>query len=169
MLERGEKMKKEEHLTLKHIQRELLHKQNQRHLFYEKNKFYGFKKITEERKNAIAEKAQLWLLNNQEMNNSDKLFAIYHLLNQVRETKEKPEVFSSLGIALHDESFLFLLFAFDPSLKLLQISYETPKKEEIKKRFEEEFGVCYDSRLLTIETYYNKRFLTIIDENNKKL
>lgn len=136
---------------------------NQKHLFYEKNKFYGFKFVSEERKNQIEEVARFWAKQNQDFNNQQKLYAIYNLLNLYRRVDIEPK------LNPHDECFLFLLFAFDPELKLLQIAMEEVKKEEIIRRFTEEFEVHYDSRLLQIETYYNKRFPTIVSEFDKKI
>ena len=135
------------------------YKQNQKKLFYEKNRFYGFKKITEGRKNEIEEKVQFWREHNQELNCKERLYSLYCLLNNRGNPYE---------IGMNDESFLFLILAFDPELKLLQISFEEPAKEEIKRRFQEEFNTHYDARLLQIEQYYNKRFPTIADEFDKK-
>ncbi len=137
--------------------------QNKKHLFYEKNKFYGFKKISEERKKEIEEIAHFWANQNQKLNPNQKLFALYNLLNKPFEIKMVPK------LQANDECFLFLISAFDPELKLLQISLEESKVEEIKRRFTEEFQVFYDSRLLQIEIYYNKRFPTLTDEFDKKL
>lgn len=137
------------------------YKQNQKRLFYEKNKFFGFKKITEERKKEIEEKAQVWVLQNKELNYEQKLFSLYHLLNK--------EYKAYLKLEANDECYLFLLLAFDPELKLLQISFEESTKENIKRRFQEEFNAFYDARLLQIEQYYNKRFPTIVDEFDKKM
>lgn len=138
-------------------------KQNQKSLFYEKNKFFGFKEITEERKKEIEAQAEFWVLQNKELNNQERLYSLYCFFNV---TTEQGEVYK---LKPHDEKFLFLIHAFDPELKLLQISFEEPKKEEIKRRFQEEFNTYYNSRLLQIEQYYNKRFPTIIDEFDKKI
>ncbi len=148
---------------IKHINYENHYNYNQKHLFYEKNKFYGFKSVSEERKNQIEEVARFWAKQNQNFNNQQKLYAIYNLLNLYLRVDIEPK------LNPHDECFLFLLFAFDPELKLLQIAMEEVKKEEIIRRFTEEFEVRYDSRLLQIETYYNKRFPTIVSEFDKKI
>lgn len=151
------------YIKIQHTNAKNTYMQNQKNLFYEKNKFYGFKKISEERKGQIEEVAQFWTSQNQELNDKQKLYALYNLLNQYLKINIKPH------LEPHDECFLFLITAFDPELKILQISMEETKKENIQKRFEEEFGFLYDARLLQIETYYNKRFPTIIDECNKKI
>lgn len=139
---------------------EIHFKQNQKHLFYEKNKFYGFKNITEERNKEIKANAQFWVSHNQEISFQERLYSIYFMLN----SRDNP-----YKIVANDECYLFLIHAFDPELKLLQISFKESKKEEIKRRFQEEFNTYYDSRLLQIEQYYNKRFPTIIDEFDKKM
>lgn len=151
---------REEHIALKRSIAANERIKYEKKLFYEKNKFYGFKKITDERKEEIEEKATFWSLQNKDLKNDQKLFSIFYLLNKKHEL---------LRIELHDESYLFLILAFDPSLKLMQIYYNSSTKEEIKKRFEEEFCIPYDSRLLTIETYYNERFPIVEDEVRKKI
>lgn len=128
--------------------------------FMKKNKFYGFKNITEERNMEIKENAQFWVSHNQKISFQERLYSIYFMLN----SRDNP-----YKIEANDECYLFLIHAFDPELKLLQISFEESKKEEIKRRFQEEFNTHYDSRLLQIEKYYNKRFPTIIDEFDKKM
>lgn len=138
-------------------------KQNQKRLFYEKNKFYGFKEITEERKKEIEEQAEFWVLQNKELDNQERLYNLYCFLNV---TTEQGNVYK---LKAHDEKFLFLIHAFDPSLKLLQIYFEESNKAEIKKRFQEEFHTFYDARLLQLEQYYNKRFPTIVDEFDRKI
>lgn len=153
---------REEHIALRKSLGTCGRIENEQKLFYEKNKFYGFKKITDERKKEIEEKATFWSLQNNEMSNNQKLFSILYLLN-------KKHQLEPLKIELHDESYLFLILAFDPSLKLMQIYYEASTNKEIKKRFEEEFCIPYDSKLLTIETYYNERFPTVVDEFRKKI
>lgn len=63
-----------------------------------------------------------------------------------------------------DESYLFFILAFDPNLDILRIFFEEATKEEISRRFKEQFGIPYDDRFRQIEQYYNKRFPTIVDE-----
>lgn len=140
---------------------ENMRKQYQKRVFFEKNRFFGFRKITEERRKEIEKKAQDWVLQNKELNYDQKLFSLYHLLNK--------EYKITLNIEANDECYLFLILAFDPELKLLQISLEESNMEEIKRRFQEEFNTFYDSRLLQIEYHYNKQFPTIIDEFDKKM
>lgn len=128
--------------------------------FYIKNRFYGFKNITEERRDEILQKAFIWLAKNT-MEGENKLNRLYFILND-------NDYLSKLGIKSNDEAFLFLLFAFDHDLKLLQIYYEESITNEIARRFKEEFGAIYDARLLQIEMYYNRKFPTIVDEFDLK-
>lgn len=131
-----------------------------RNTFYQLNHFYGFKKITEERKEEILNKAFFWKQENSSLVGRVLLDKLYLMLIKSHRL---------LGIERGDESYLFFIMAFDPELKLLQIYYEESLKENIKKRFEEEFQTFYSSRILDIEKYYNKRFPTIIDEFTKKI
>lgn len=137
--------------------KEINYMNNQKRYFYEKNKFYRFKTITEERKNKIENLALLWSEDNNNISFKDKLYKIYIFLNEESKKLDKT-------IQLNDESYLFLIFAFDPELKLLQISFEESLMKNIYKRFKEEFGFTLDSVLLKLERAYNNRFPTIIDE-----
>jgi hypothetical protein len=136
--------------------------ENQKNYFYQRNKFFGFKKISEERKNEIAALASLWLEKN--INDNTKkniIYNAYTYLNKITNT--------SGDFSQNDESFLFLIFVFDPELNLLQISMEESLRQNVAKRFKEEFGFSYDDRLLQLEKYYNERFPTLKDEFNHTL
>lgn len=131
----------------------------QENRFFERNKFYGFKKIDEERKKEIENLASLWNSENKNLNPKEKIYQIYYFLNTITSQ-------ANGNIKLHDESYLFLLLAFDPKLLLLQIYFEEALISEIGKRFQEEFGFKLNPKFLQLEKYYNLRFPTIIDEFN---
>ena len=120
--------------------------------FFQNNKLSYFKKITESRKDELYEKAFLWNEEYKNYSTNEKMFNLYYYLNNSKKNFE------------NDESFLFLIFTLDPELKLLKIFYEESKFDNIKRRFEEEFGYTYDKRLLILEKVYNNRFPSIIDE-----
>ncbi len=136
---------------------EINYMNTQKRYFYEKNKFYRFKTITEERKNEIENLALLWSEEYDNISFKDKLYQIYIYLNKESKKLDKE-------IQINDESYLFLIFAFDPELKLLQISFEESLMKNISKRFKEEFGFTLDFNLLKLESAYNNRFPTITDE-----
>lgn len=136
-------------------------------IFFERNMvFKKFKYITDERKDEIKVDVFEWNKKQIFNNNMSKLLAVFLYLKfdnlNNRLGKEATFYYSN-----SDEELLFYLFSIDPELKLLQIYYNENNKREIKKRFFEEFGLDYDSRLLTIELMYNKQFPTIIDEFDK--
>lgn len=141
--------------TIRELSYVITAQENYRKIFFEDNHFYGFKKISEERRDYIIKKAFDWNLINSKLVGNKKLEQIYLLL-----TKGK----RNFDIERDDESYLFLIMAIDPELKLLEMSYEESKKENLVRRFSEEFNMKYDSRFLDLEKYYNKRFPTLTDQ-----
>lgn len=130
--------------------------------FLDNKPFFGFRSITEERKQEIASYASLW---RQKENITSKKEYFYQIFREIHvrknQTRENP-----FYVARGDESFLFFIEAFDPYLDVLKIWHEEANKEMVKKRFFEQFGVFYDDRFRQLEEYYNKRFPTISDEFN---
>lgn len=123
--------------------------------FYEKYKFYGFKKINEDEYNKILNLAiQFNNFNNNKP--SDKIYDIYKYCTlNYKIFKEK------------DLAFLFLVLASDPDLKMLSIHMKYSHKDEIKKASIEELGF-YDAKLVEIEKYYNKKYNILEDEFDVK-
>lgn len=134
-------------------------------IFFNDNKpFYGFKKITEERKKEIEDAAIKWNLIHEGVSKAD-LF--YQILNEIHANHDYNSPLD-FYLAYGDESFLFFILTFDPNLEILQISFEESNKCEIQKRVKELFGIFYDDRLRQIEYYYNKKYPTITDEFSPK-
>lgn len=143
-----------------HIKIEIAYKQKRKKLFYEKHRTSRFRKITEEQRDEIFLKAYLWNEKYKDTPVCDKLNILYDTLCHRN---------NNLGIAENDETFLFLIAAFDPELKLLQLYYDINTKDEYKIRCIRELGFDYDERLYLLEKYYNDKFPTIEDDFNKTL
>lgn len=133
--------------------------------FYEDNQpFYGFKKISQERKEVIEKLALMWNLSHKNCCSKRTLF--YQILNEIH--AKRNHALKDFYIDYGDESFLFFILTFDPNLEILKLCMEEANKIEIKRRFKENFGFNYDDRLRQIEFYYNKKYPTLIDEPQKK-
>lgn len=143
-----------------HIDIELRYKQNRKRVFFLKHRTTRFKKITDTQKNEIFSKASLWNEKYSDVIISEKLNILYDILSHRN---------NNLGINENDETFLFLIAAFDPELKLLQLFYDINTIDEYKTRCFNELGFEYDQRLYLLEKYYNDRFPTIEDEFTKTL
>ena len=145
------------------------HKAKKR-FFERNNRFKKFENIDEERKEEIRNNAYTWLENCSKDVNVRIALCLFNNLNNPH---TNPRITNNLTIsnkniffdfADNDEELMFYMFVMDPELKLLQINYEESNIREIKRRYFEEFGLTLDTRLLTIELIYNKRFPTIVDE-----
>lgn len=144
-----------------HIDNENRYRQKVKRLFFEKyRKTSKFKNITEEKRDEIFLKASLWGEKYTDTPIHKKLTILYEILSHRN---------NNLGLNENDETFLFLIAAFDPELNLLKLFYDINTVEEFKTRCFRELGFEYDERLYLLEKYYNDRFPTVEDEFKQKI
>ena len=100
-----------------------------------------------------------WNLRNEHLNGIDRRLHLFYTLNNEVEF---------LDFKNDEQKLLFYMFAMDPFLNLLKISYEESNIKNIKERYKQEFGYKLDNYLLNVEKSFNKKFNAIEDEYNIK-
>lgn len=142
------------------IDTENRYRQKVKRLFFAKYpKTSKFKDITDERKDEIYLKASLWNEDYPDLPIRKKLTILYETLSHRN---------NDLGLNGNDETFLFLIAAFDPELKMMELAYDCNRKDELETRCFRELGFEYDERLYILEIYCNKRFNIVEDEYELK-
>lgn len=63
------------------------------------------------------------------------------------------------GVSSEAEKFLLFMFSVDPTFEAAKINGECNKEEETKKKMENYFDI-YDRRLIILENYFIKHFLS---------
>lgn len=131
--------------------------------FFVCNPFSYFTKITNECKKKIEKLAFLWREKHIDLSYQERFYCLLEDFRKDRNAGYERK------LATGDETFLFLLLAFDPTLAILRISLDSSEKEEYMNRVKEEFSFFPDSRILTLEKFYNERFSVIEKEPQMNL
>lgn len=133
--------------------------------FFRDNPTQKFKKISVERKEEIEVMASLWSSLYNHLPLEDKFYEIIKEIknDQGRGFEKKYNLFRG------DEKHVFLLSAFDPSLKMLKISLDSSDKDDYFKKVKEEFGFFPDQRVLLLEKFYNARFSILENDMEPRL
>lgn len=120
--------------------------------FFRQNHFLGFKNLGEDDIAHLKNQANIWLLEHQFLNTTQKQTLLYVFLN------------SKFPVLKDDLAYLFWMFSLDPNFKLLEIYYEESNYQNINKRCLVELGFTFLQNLLILEQYYNKLYPTVTDK-----
>lgn len=74
---------------------------------------------------------------------------------------------TGFGVTNEAEKYIFFMFCIDPNFEAAKISGECNKTEEVKEKMISHFGL-FDKRLIIIENFFIKNFLTEKKRNEIK-